>query len=148
RFLPFVAVSVIWGIFMRTHLQFGLVFATVLALNGQEWYLDRFGTQGRLGKTWTVWSTGGRLVTLAFLFFMVIKDIPGWRNNLPDVRFGLGFRPDDFAFDAADFLKSHNEITGNVLNTSLAQGDVLIWKTASQRKTYIDGRPRFFDQAV
>jgi tetratricopeptide (TPR) repeat protein len=148
RFLPFVAMAVIWGTFMRANLQFGLVFATVLALNGQEWYLDRLGTQGRLGRGWAFWSTGGRLVTLALLFSLVLKDITGWRNTLPEIRFGLGFRADDFAFDAADFLNSHNEIGGNVLNTSLAQGDVLIWKTASRRKTYIDSRPRFFAPSV
>jgi len=148
RFLPFAVMAVIWGIFMRTNLQFGLVFAMVLALNGQEWYLDRFGAQGRLGNAWAIWSTGGRLVTLGLLFFMVIKDITGWRNTLPEIRFGLGFRADDFAFDAADFLNSHNEIGGNILNTSLAQGDVLIWKTAGKRKTYIDSRARFFDPAV
>ncbi len=148
RFLPFAVMAVIWGVFMRANLHFGLVFATVLALNGQEWYQDRLGTQGRLGNLWAIWSTGGRLVTLALLFFFVIKDITGWNNTVPEVRFGLGFRPDDFAFDAADFLNSHNEIGGNVLNTSLGQGDVLIWKTASRRKTYVDSRPRFFDQAI
>ncbi len=148
RFLPFAVTAVIWGIFIRTNAQFGLVFATVLALNGQEWYQDRFGTQGRLGNVWAIWSTGGRLVTLGLLFFIVIKDITGWKNTLPEVRFGLGFRPDDFAFEAADFLNSHNEIGGNILNTSMSQGDVLIWKTASKRKTYVDSRSRFFDQAV
>ncbi len=148
RFLPFAVTAVIWGIFMRTNAQFGLVFATVLALNGQEWYQDRFGRQGRLGNVWALWLTGGRLITLGLLFFIVIKDITGWRNTLPEVRFGLGFRPDDFAFDAADFLNSHNEISGNVLNTSMSQGDVLIWKSASRRKTYVDSRSRFFDQAV
>ena len=148
RFLPFAVTAVIWGIFMRTNAQFGLVFATVLALNGQEWYQDRLGTQGRLGNAWAIWSTGGRLITLGLLFFIVIKDITGWKNTLPEVRFGLGFRPDDFAFDAADFLNSHNEISGNILNTSMSQGDVLIWKTSSRRKTYVDSRSRFFDQAV
>jgi tetratricopeptide (TPR) repeat protein len=148
RFLPFAAMAVIWGIFMRTNVYSGMVFAAVLALNGQEWYQDRFGTEGRLGRGWAFWSTGGRLVTLALLFFIVIKDITGWRNPQSDVHFGFGFRPDDFAFDAADFLNSHNEITGNILNTSPAQGDVLIWKTAGRRKTYIDGRSRFFDQTT
>lgn len=148
RFLPFAAMAVMWGTFMRTNVYFGLVFAAVLALNGQEWYQDRFGTEGRLGKIWAFWSSGGRLVTLALLFFMVIRDITGWRNTQLEVNFGVGFRPDDFAFDAADFLNRQNQIGGNILNTSMAQGDVLIWKTAGKRKTYIDGRSRFFDQAV
>src|SRR5262249_41941866 len=75
RFLPFAAVSVIWGLLMRFSAEFALVFAAVVALNGQEWYQARFGTEGRLGRRWTLWSTGGRLVTLALLFFMVSQDI-------------------------------------------------------------------------
>ena len=48
--------------------EYAVVFAAVTAINGQEWYHDRFGTQGRLGFLPTLWSTGGRLVTLGLLF--------------------------------------------------------------------------------
>ncbi len=75
---------------------------------------------------------------------MISMDITGWGNTLREVQFGLGYHPDDFAFDAAEFLESHNEIKGNILNTSMAQGDVLIWKGAPKRKSYVDGRPRLF----
>ena len=51
--------------------EYAIVFAAVTAINGQEWYHDRFGTQGRLGLLPAFWSTGGRLVTLAVLFFCV-----------------------------------------------------------------------------
>ena len=34
---------------MRYSGEFALVFAAVIALNGQEWYQARFGTAGRLG---------------------------------------------------------------------------------------------------
>ena len=91
RFLPFALISVIWGIFMHANPVFAVVFAAVVGLNGQEWYLDRFGTEGRLGGLWRTWSTGGRLVTLGLVFFMMCNDITGRANTLHDVRFGLGF---------------------------------------------------------
>jgi tetratricopeptide (TPR) repeat protein len=144
RFLSFLVMSVIWGIFMNASPFFAIVFAAVVGINGQEWYHDKFRTEGRLGRVWTVWSTGGRLVTLALIFFMIWIDITGWENTLNVVQFGLGYHPDDFAFESAEFLENHNEIKGNILNTSMPQGDVLIWKAGPKRKTYIDGRTQLF----
>ena len=144
RFLPFAAMAAIWAAVMHASAAFAIVFAWTLAPNGQEWYQDRFGVQGRMGGRWTFWSTGGRLVTLTLLFLLMSKDITGWGNASPDIQFGLGFHPDAFTTEAADFLGSHNEIEGNILNTSLHQGDMLIWKTGSKRKTYVDGRNHLF----
>ena len=104
----------------------------------------KFGTEGRLGRLWTVWSTGGRLVTLALIFLMIGIDITGWNNTLHEVQFGLGYNPDVFAFEAAEFLANSKEIQGNILNTSMPQGDALIWKGAPNRQSYIDSRTRFF----
>ena len=129
---------------MHANAAFALVFAWTVTPNGQEWYQDRFGVQGRLGGRWTFWSTGGRLVTLALIFLLMSKDITGWGNTSPDIQFGLGYHPDSFTMEAADFLDRHNEIKGNILNTSMHQGDILIWKTASKRKTYVDGRAHLF----
>ena len=70
-------VSILWGCLIRYSAEFALVFAAVIALNGQEWYQARFGTQGRLGTRWTLWSTGGRLVTLLLIFAVVGIDITG-----------------------------------------------------------------------
>jgi len=144
RFLPFAVVSLMWGALMHFNAAFAVVFAAVVGPNGQEWYQDRFGTEGRLGRVWSIWSTGGRLVTLTLIFLLMSKDITGWRNTQREIQFGLGYKQDDFAIDAAEFLNSHNEIQGNILNTSLRQGDVLIWKAAPKRKTYVDGRSRLF----
>ena len=144
RFLPFVVVSLVWGIFMNASPFFAVVFAAVVGANGQEWYHDRYGSRGRLGKLWTTWSTGGRLVTLALVFLCIWLDITGWQNTLHEVQFGVGYHPDNFAFEAADFLEQHGEIRGSVLNTSMPQGDVLIWKAAPKRKTYVDGRTQLF----
>ena len=144
RFLPYVVLAVFWAILMRFNTYFGMVFAATIALNGQEWYHDRMGTEGRLGWRWTLWSTGGRLVTLGLIFYLVGKDIAGYDITVPGVQFGFGFHEDDFPFEAAKFLADNKEIKGNVLNTSKSQGDILIWKAAPQRKTYVDGRNHLF----
>ncbi len=54
RFLPFLALAAIWAILISTSPFFALVFAAVVAPNGQEWYHDRFGTEGRTGRGWTI----------------------------------------------------------------------------------------------
>jgi tetratricopeptide (TPR) repeat protein len=144
RFLPFAAMAAIWATVMHASAAFALVFAWTMSPNGQEWYQDRFGARGRLGGRWTFWSTGGRLVTLTLLFLLMSKDITGWGNSSPDIQFGLGFHPDSFTLEAADFLDQHNEIKGNLLNTSMHQGDLLIWKTGGKRKTFVDGRAHLF----
>ncbi len=59
----------------------------------------------------------------------------------------MGFHPDDFTLEAAEFLNQHNEIKGNILNTSLQQGDMLVWKAGPKRRTYVDGRTRLFPHA-
>ncbi len=148
RFVPFAVMAAIWGATMYENAAFALVLAWVAAPNGQEWYQDRFGVQGRMGARWAVWSTGGRMVTLALIFLFMSKDITGWGNLSPDIQFGLGFHRDAFTMAAADFLDHHNEITGNIFNTSAHQGDVMIWKSAPKRKTYVDGRPRLFTREL
>ena len=140
RFLPFAAVSILWGTLMRYSADFAIVFAAVMALNGQEWYQARFGAEGRLGRMWTIWSTGGRLVTLTLIFLTIAKDITGYHNSLLGNRFGLGYEIDNFPFEAAEFLDRTNEIKGNVLDTSAAQGDLLVWKSFPKRKVYLDSR--------
>ena len=146
RFLPFAVIAVLWAILMGFRQEYAVVFAAVTAINGQEWYQDRFGTQGRLGFLPTLWSTGGRLVTLALLFFGVSVAITGW-GRLPDEpRFGFSFDANDFAFEAADYLARQQDIKGNVLNTTAAQGDALIWKAYPARRTFIDGRNVFSNE--
>jgi tetratricopeptide (TPR) repeat protein len=144
RFLPFAVAAVLWGVMMRYSADFGIVFAAVMALNGQEWYQARFGAEGRLGRMWTLWSTGGRLLTLTLIFLTIGKDITGWHNTLLGNRFGLGYEVDDFPFEAAEFLDQVNEIKGNVLDTSATQGDILVWKAFPKRKVYLDSRSGLF----
>ncbi|MFO0909896.1 MAG: hypothetical protein U0794_16365 [Isosphaeraceae bacterium] len=143
RFLVYSVAAILWGMFIRFGPEFAVVFAATLALNGQEWYLDRFGSQGRMGATWTLWSVGGRAVTIVLLFALVAKGLTGYGASMGEPQFGFGFDPDDFAFEAAEFLKTA-PIQGNVLNTTLVQGDSLVWRAYPERKTYIDSRQHLF----
>lgn len=148
RFLPFAAMALAWGVYMRYSPEFAIVWAAVLALNGQEWYQRRFGIAGRLGSGWTVWSTGGRLVTLAALFYFVGVAITGYGKSPGDARFGFGFDPNDFAFEAADYLASHDEIKGNVFNWNAGQGDAIVWRAGPSRKVFLDSRSRLFPASL
>jgi len=143
RFLVYLLVAVLWGTFFRYRTEFAAVFAVTMALNGQEWYLDRFGAEGRLGWRWSLWSVGGRAVTIVLVFVCVAKALTGWGVNWADTRFGFGYDPDEFAFEAADYLKAA-PIAGNVLNTTVTQGDALVWRAWPERKTFIDGRQHLF----
>jgi tetratricopeptide (TPR) repeat protein len=148
RFLPFAVAATMWGGFMGFRQEYSVVFATVLTLNGQEWYHDRFGVRGRPGTGWTLWSTGGRLVTLGGLFFCVGVAITGWLKLPGQPRFGLTFEPGDFAFEAADYLALREDIQGNIFNTTAAQGDALIWKAFPARRTFYDGRSHVFSREM
>ncbi len=148
RFLPFAVVSILYAILMRLSAEFAIVFAAVMALNGQEWYQARFGVEGRLGSLWTFWSTGGRLATLGVIFFAMTIDITGWNNATPNSRFGLGYEVDDFPFEAVDFLDQKGEIKGNVLNTMATEGDILIWKGYPKRKVYLDKRSGLYPHSL
>ena len=92
RFLPFAVASVLWGLsFNSLTGPFSLVLAATLAMNGQEWYQRAYGVEGRLGAGWTVWSTGGRLVTIAVVFAAIARGVTGWGGSggRPPVRLRL-----------------------------------------------------------
>src|SRR5262249_22706486 len=147
RFLVFALVAALWGVLIRFATEFAVVWAATMALNGQEWYQDSFGTEGRLGWQWSLWSVGGRAVTIVVVFAIVARVLTGYGAAFGESRFGFGFDPDDFAFEAADYLKS-SPIKGNVLNTTIAQGDALVWRSYPVRKTYVDSRPHLFPPEV
>ena len=143
RFLMFALASVIWALALVYAAAFAVVFVMVLALNGQEWYQDTIGTEGRLGGGWAAWSTGGRLVTIAIIFAAIFQSTTGWGGQVGESRFGVGFDPDEFPFESADAIAS-SPIEGNVLNTTLAQGDALAWRTSGKRKPYIDSKSHLY----
>ncbi len=147
RFLMFVVASLIWGAALVYIGGFAAVFVLVLALNGQEWYHDTIGTEGRLGAGWAAWSTGGRLVTIGVISGAIFQATTGWGGQVGESRFGFGFDPDEFPFESADAVAA-SPIEGNVLNTTLAQGDALAWRTSGKRKAYIDGKSHLYTPQV
>ncbi|WP_337176476.1 tetratricopeptide repeat protein [Paludisphaera sp.] len=148
RFLPFAFAAVAWGVYMRHSAEFATVLAAVATLNGQEWYRRRFGTEGRTETGWTVFSTGGRLATLAAAFACAALAITGYLKEPGEARFGFGFDRDDFAFKAADYLASRDDLKGNVFNWNAFQGDAIIWRAGPGRKTYTDSRSHLFPDAL
>ncbi len=147
RLLMFAAASALWALALSFSAPFAAVFVFVVALNGQEWYLDTFGTEGRLGAGWVFWSTGGRLVTIAVVFLAIFRATTGWGNQPGDPQFGLGYNPDDFPFEAADSLRDL-PIAGNVLNTTVAQGDAIAWRAAGKRKAFVDSRIHLYPRDI
>ncbi len=153
RFLMYCAASVLWAVLMKYSSEFSIVFAATMALNGQEWYQDKFGVLGRTGTSWSVWSVGGRAVTIMVLFLCLCKvllgglPVSGLTVSDVDAQFGFGFDRDDFSFEAANFLKTA-PIEGNVLNTTKAEGDALIWQAYPARKVYIDNRRNLYPPEV
>ncbi|MHC5537715.1 tetratricopeptide repeat protein [Singulisphaera rosea] len=147
RFAAFAVVAVLWGVLVRYNSEFAILLAATLALNGQEWYHDRFGTKGRLGNGWALWSTGGRFLTILLVFAFVAQCLTGYGRSFGDSQFGFGYNRDAFSFEAAEYLRSA-DIAGNVLNTSLQQGDSIIWKGYPKRKTYVDSRHNLFPPEI
>ena len=151
RFLMFAVMAVLCAIsYYGLKGWFALVLAATLATNGQEWYQGRFGRSGRLGAGWAAWSVGGRAVTIILLFAVIARSITGLGASPGDPVFGFGFNPDDFAFEAADFL-GKAPIGGRVLNTTPALGDALIWRARGStlpRQTFIDSREGVFPASL
>jgi tetratricopeptide (TPR) repeat protein len=143
RLAAFLLASIFWAIMMRLATVFAVVLAATLILNGQEWYHDRFGTEGRMGRGWTLWSVGGRAITLLLLIAALFKGLTGYTNTALEPAFGFGVNPDEYPFEVADYLRDP-KIEGNVLNCNTNQGDALIWRAYPDRLSYIDDRRHVF----
>lgn len=149
RFSLFLVAAAVWAVAIYRFMgEFALVWASILVLNGQEWYQSRFGLEGRLGWKWTFWSTGGRAITIVLVFAaLIIKGLIGWGRLPGESTLGFGVSSERFSFDAAEFLRSA-PIKGQVLNSTAAQGDALIWKAYPLRKTFVDGRTQLFSREL
>jgi hypothetical protein len=147
RLLMFAAAALVWAAYLSERAQFAVVFAATVALNGQEWYHDRFGTEGRVERGWTAFSVGGRAVTIILVFTFVAMARLGWGKSLGDPIFGFGYNPDAFAFKMADFVRTAN-IQGRILNTTREQGDAMVWRSYPSRQTFIDSRSHLFPTSL
>ena len=147
RFLVFAVAAFFWALMIRYQGEFAIVFAATVALNGQEWYQSKFGKKGRLGWRWSLWSVGGRSVTIVVVFALIAKAITGYGSVPSEGIFGYGFIPDEFAFEAADFMKTA-PIKGNVLNTTRNLGDAIVFRAYPDRKVFYDSRNNLFTNAL
>jgi tetratricopeptide (TPR) repeat protein len=147
RFLIFTVAALVWGAYLPERDLFAVIFAATIALNGQEWYHDRFGTQGRLERGWSAWSIGGRSITIVLVFTAVTMALTGWGKSPADPIFGFGYNKGALAFNMAEFLRTA-KIQGRVLNTTREQGDALNWRAYPDRQTFIDSRNHLFSPAL
>ncbi len=118
------------------------------ALNFQEFYLGVFGRETRVGIGWTLWSQGGRLVTVLLLFLGVLMSFTGWlqgeagRAN----RFGFGVAPEWYPRDAAKFLADLKP-KGNMFSIRLKTAHYISYNDPNIKQFY-DGRTQIFDRAT
>lgn len=143
RLAVFVASALAWAVWYRFAGEFTVVLAVIAALNLEEWFADSFGSEGHLGWKWATFSIGGRGLTILGLFGLAVVHITGYGLPVGSPTFGLGFEPDRFAFESAEFLKGA-EIKGNVFNWNASQGDAILWRAYPERKTFIDNRRNLF----
>ncbi|MEO6808323.1 MAG: tetratricopeptide repeat protein [Isosphaeraceae bacterium] len=150
RFLTVVVAALAWAILRRLSGEFAVVGAVALALNGQEWYQGRYGTTGRLGTGWTLWSIGGRSITLIAIFALIVKGLTGYGGSGADFPVGFGVNTAYLAFEAGDYLRDA-PIQGNVVNLTRSHGDAIIWRawpTNHGRRTYIDNRRHLYPESL
>jgi len=147
RFALLLVTALAWALWYRFAGDFAIVLAVIVGLNLEDWFSDAFGSEGHLGWKWATFSIGGRGLTILGLFGLAVVHITGYGLPPASPTFGLGFDPDRFAFESAEFLNKA-EIEGQVFNWNASQGDSLLWKAYPVRKTYIDNRRNVFDDTL
>jgi tetratricopeptide (TPR) repeat protein len=127
-------------LFAARYVAFAVLAAgVVLALNGQEWYLDRFGTETRITKGWWIWSQAGRAVTVLAVVVIAIATITGWLGSTAGGDFGYGIQWAMFDLEPGKLLR-HANLKGKVVNTIPVQGNLLIWSNYPPTQVYLDSR--------
>lgn len=111
----------------------------VLCLNGQEWYLNRFGTETRITRGWLVWSQGGRAATIIAMLGVAVAGITGRVGAARGGDFGLGIQWFKFDLGAGKFLRDAG-LKGNALNTVPLQGNLIAWSNYPTQKICFDDR--------
>ncbi len=119
-----------------------LIGAVVLILNGQEWFVSRFGTEVRVSRPWVLWSRLGRGATVLIFLAVTFLVLSGRVTGLRAGRIGWGI---EWAIFDLPFARMVHELglKGNVLNTTPLQGDLLLWYNRSADngfQVFFDGR--------
>ena len=106
----------------------------VLILNGQEWFLNRFGTQTRISRPWVLWSRLGRVVTVLVLLVFSFLALSG-RVGVRVGRMGWGLEWGIYDVPLAREVRQLG-LHGRLLNTTPLQGDLLLWYNRSTDNNY------------
>ena len=136
--------------------EFALVACAALALNGQEWFQDRFGVGGHLGRGWAIWSTGGRAATIVAIFaVIVLKSLTAYASTPESCRSaGAQAR----VLVRGGRLPQGGPAEGPRVQPLAALGDSLIWhtwpdarprwRTTPGKLTFIDSRRHLFPASL
>ena len=114
-----------------------LVFAMLLAINGQSWYQANFSQSYSVKPGELIFSRGGRAVTVLAFAALAFMAGTGWLRPPGGGTTGFGF---DYSFDQslkALQAQSQNTFSDRVFNAEAQQGDMLIW---AGQKPFIDMR--------
>lgn len=141
RFLLLVLSTAMAAWFDRLMPTSAVILATVASLNGQEFFLSRFGVEPRLSRGWLFWSQGGRAVTVVVVFFSLLAALTGRVQGMVG-RFGVGFVHERYMQDAAQWLDRVRP-KGNGFAMVNRVANYLLW-AAPEQKNFVDGRWQVF----
>ncbi|MBM4074289.1 MAG: hypothetical protein FJ267_01435, partial [Planctomycetes bacterium] len=117
------------------------VNCAICAVNAQVWYRNRFGQVYSTDWRELIFSRGGRAVTVLSLFLLAWLVISGRIEGPDGKRTGIGFDK-TLAVQMESFQNlSVDAIDDHPFNTSIRQGDLLIW---AGMKPFIDSRAGLF----
>lgn len=145
RFFLLAGFLVLCALLLEHMYLLALVSVVVLALNGQEWFLDRYGTQPRIELGWLVWSRGGRVVTvLSFVTLFLLGASGRLRSSLGN-DLGLGVEAqveNTFAAISQQLSGLPETARGFNFNRLPHQGNLLIASAYpdSVQKVFLDDR--------
>ena len=121
-----------------------LLLATVLSLNGQEAFLDAFGSTPRVTRGWVLWSQVGRMATIVGLFIALIIAPTGRFVPVTMGLFGFGFAANTFADEESCKLVQDAGFKGrNFIPSAVRLPAMLAYETPSL-KYFIDSRWQLF----
>ncbi len=118
-----------------------LVFAILLAINGQSWYQANFSQSYSVKPGELIFSRGGRAVTVLAFAALAFMAGTGWLRPPGGGTTGLGF-DESFKQSLNSLAEQCKETySDRVFNANARQGDMLIW---SGQKPFTDMRLRLY----
>lgn len=118
-----------------------LVFAILLAINGQSWYQANFSQSYSVKPGELIFSRGGRAVTVLAFAALAFMAGTGWLRPPGGGTTGVGF--DESLKQSLNALQAQckNTFSDRVFNANARQGDMLIW---AGQKPFTDMRLRLY----